>query len=165
MNLLRYIVPLLVLSILAACQPVQAPVAGTYDVAGPPIERVAIPMEDDCLINVILPYRFDGAIVGEAEIHLAILAKGSCEGVAPGLYDETIAAKGNFTGTVDGKAGTFAFLYLLTAAAGEPFAGLISVIPGSGTGELQGIQGEFMVAGQLHGDERPTYEGGYYFAR
>lgn len=164
MRTICIVIMLLLVPIISACQPLQVPLSGTYDVAGPPIERTAIPVGDDCLINIMLPYWFEGVIQGTAEVHLGILGKGPCEEMAPGVFDEVIASKGTFNGVVDGKEGSFDFIYTLTAKAGEPFEGLISIIPGSGTGELVGVRADLIARGSLSSDEPGTYEGGYYFA-
>ena len=45
------------------------------------------------------------------------------------------------TGTLEGKRGTFALMQLGTMAQGSPPQLTLSIVPGSGTGELAGIQG------------------------
>ncbi|MEZ4866593.1 MAG: nuclear transport factor 2 family protein [Caldilineaceae bacterium] len=137
---------------------------GAYMISGPPLERMTTPSGDGCLVNVVLPYTFNGAITGSAEVHLAVLGQGPCEEMGPGLFDETVAAKGAFTGTVDGKAGTFAFLYGFQGQAKQPFDGFIRIIPGSGTGELQGILGEFKATGNPLSGEPFVYVGNYAWA-
>jgi hypothetical protein len=48
------------------------------------------------------------------------------------------------TGTLDGKAGSFALEHLATMDASGPKMQVI-VVPGSGTGELKGISGTFTI--------------------
>jgi hypothetical protein len=48
------------------------------------------------------------------------------------------------TGTLDGKSGSFAFMHSATIADNQP-ALSVTVVPGSGTGELGGISGTFTI--------------------
>ncbi len=145
----------------ANAAPADTAVEGTYAISGPPLERMTTPSGDGCLVNVVLPYEFSGAITGTAEVHLAVLGQGPCEEMGPGLFDETVAAKGTFTGTVDDKAGTFEFLYGFQGQARQPFNGFIQIIPNSGTDELQGILGDFTATGDPLNGEPFVYAGNY----
>ena len=55
------------------------------------------------------------------------------------------------TGNLHGKEGTF----VLTHVAGEAHGMKVAVVPGSGTGDLRGISGEFVL--QRHDDGSHTY--------
>lgn len=49
------------------------------------------------------------------------------------------------TGTLNGKKGSFAMMHWGTLVPGQPYELRILVVPGSGTGELAGIEGAFTV--------------------
>ena len=56
-----------------------------------------------------------------------------------------------FTGTLDGKSGTFALMHSATMDKAGPKM-TVTVVPGSGTGELKGIAGVFsiVIEGGVH---------------
>jgi hypothetical protein len=68
------------------------------------------------------------------------------------------AAVERFTGTVDGKKGSFALVHRGTmSAAGQEMA--ISIVPDSGSGELKGIAGNLTV--KIAKDGTHTYDLAY----
>lgn len=102
--------------------------AGAFD-AGPRIDRLAISRH------------LAGAVEGEGRQSLMIfyhdrerLDRGPGEWVGLDLI----------TGTVDGRAGTFAVRQRgrFTGDEGERWSGTAEVVPGSGTGDLEGLSGE-----------------------
>jgi len=89
---------------------------------------------------------YDGAIAGRSITQFSY------------AYDDasntgTYVATESFQGTVDGRAGTFAFVHSATTRGSAREHELFVVVPGSGTGELDGITG----TGGLRIDEDGTH--------
>ena len=89
---------------------------------------------------------YDGAIAGRSATQFSF------------AYDDatntgTYVATESFQGTVDGRAGTFAFVHSATTRGGAREHEFFVIVPGSGTGELAGITG----TGELHIDEDGTH--------
>lgn len=61
-----------------------------------------------------------------------------------------------FTGTMDGKQGSFVMQHNGIVTAGEPELSVV-IIPGSGTGELTGITGTLEID-NINGDHSYTFE-------
>jgi hypothetical protein len=90
---------------------------------------------------------YDGAIAGRSATQFSY------------AYDDasntgTYVATESFEGTVDGRAGTFAFVHSATTRGGARQLELFVVVPGSGTGGLAGITG----TGVLHIGEDGTHQ-------
>jgi len=77
--------------------------------------------------------RFIGAISGESEARL-LTARTSD-------HTATYVAIEAFTGEVDGRAGGFTLAHSSTILDGVPVSDYFLVVPDSGTGELEGING------------------------
>ena len=105
---------------------------GTFDV-----KLVALPVEniaDDALIHRrSIDKTFHGALTGTSQGQM--LASGTTtEGSAVYVAVERV------TGTLDGRAGTFALYHLGVMERGVPTLS-VTIVPDSGTGELAGIRG------------------------
>ncbi len=65
----------------------------------------------------------------------------------------TYVAMESFEGSVGGRAGTFNFVHSATTTGSDRQAEFLTIVPGSGTGELAGIRG----TGSLTVDEDGTH--------
>ncbi|WP_250031396.1 DUF3224 domain-containing protein [Paractinoplanes maris] len=71
----------------------------------------------------------------------------------PGSNTGTYVAMESFEGSVAGRTGAFNFVHSATTTGGGRQAEFLTIVPGSGTGELSGIHG----AGALAVDEDGTH--------
>jgi hypothetical protein len=109
---------------------------GTFDV-----KLVALPVEniaDDALIHRrSIDKTFHGALTGTSQGQM--LSSGTTtEGSAVYVAVERV------TGTLDGRAGTFALYHTGVMERGAP-ALSVTIVPDSGTGELAGIKGTLSI--------------------
>jgi len=70
----------------------------------------------------------------------------------------TYVAMEAFEGSVDGRAGTFAYVHSATTSGSDRSHEFFLVVPGSGTGELAGIHGDGSMAVDADGTHRVTFE-------
>jgi len=95
---------------------------------------------------------FSGDIVGTSNVEM--LASRAPSGGAGYVALERIRA------TFDGKTGTFALLHIGTMTSDTQWAKW-PIVPGSGTGELAGINGEATIERDEDGTHRFTLECGF----
>lgn len=107
-------------------------ITGTFEIkmtAQPPLSEV-----DGVVIAPIqFDKQFSGPLTATSVVHM-IGTRGPVEGSAGYVAMERV------TGTLDGKTGTFVLQHSGTMHAGEQ-ALTVTVVPGSGTGELAGLRG------------------------
>jgi hypothetical protein len=70
----------------------------------------------------------------------------------------TYVAMEAFEGSVDGRAGTFAYVHSATTSGADRSHEFFLVVPGSGTGELAGIRGDGSLVVETDGTHRVTLE-------
>ena len=70
----------------------------------------------------------------------------------------TYVAMEAFEGSVDGRAGTFAYVHSATTSGADRTHEFFLVVPGSGTGELAGIRGGGSMAVEADGTHRGTLD-------
>ncbi len=70
----------------------------------------------------------------------------------------TYVAMEAFEGSVDGRAGTFAYVHSATTSGADRTHEFFLVVPGSGTGELAGIRGGGSMAVEADGTHRVTLD-------
>jgi hypothetical protein len=63
-----------------------------------------------------------------------------------------------FEGSVDGRAGRFAYVHSATTSGTDRNHEFFLVVPGSGTGELAGIRGDGSLVVETDGTHRVTLE-------
>ena len=97
-----------------------------------------VPQEDAIQAGrLTLEKSFTGALVGESKGQM-LSAMGTVKGSGSYVAIET------FTGTLDGKKGSFALAHSGTMQGGK-FVLHVSVVPDSGTGELVGLTGTMTI--------------------
>lgn len=127
-----------------ACEAVAMVITGTFEVsmqAEPPYEDV----DGVAFARVRIDKRFVGPLTATSALQM-LSARGPVKDSAAYVALERVR------GTLDGKAGTFAFVHLGLMNRGVPSLTL-TVVPDSGTGELEGLQGHMaidIVGGQHH---------------
>jgi hypothetical protein len=126
---------------------------GTFEVKVTPLaaeENVGDPM----IGRLALEKQFSGALSGTS--------KGQMLGIGTDIKDSGgyVAAE-RFTGTLDGKKGSFSLQHSGTMQAGK-FVLNVIVVPDSGTGELTGITGKMNI---LIKDGKHLYEFEYSFVK
>ncbi len=155
---------LLIAALVTGCQSVvaPAPINATYDYAGPPTLGEAVNFEDTCLLPIEIGYAFSGDIEGVATSQAQILHDGLCEPDTQYCdYNEKWVAEGVYEGEVKGQAGTFD--YFLTATVNDcHFDAQMAIEPGTGTGDLAGING-IIIFDEEPGDEPPWPVTGYVY--
>ena len=148
--------------------PIQA--SGTFGTTGPPSIWTSRNLGDDCIIDLIFPFAFTGTVSGTvSSVRYQIFFQGPCREGAPGRHDEVWQATGTFEGTVDGREGTFDFIYVATVEGGGEAPGImdarIAIL--RGTGELETLRGVLITEDHLHGTDptlpKPKYTGLLYF--
>ena len=92
---------------------------------------------------------FAGGLAGESKGQM-LSAFGTVKGSGAYVAIET------FTGTLDGRTGSFALMHSGTMRGGTPVLS-VSVIPDSGTGELAGLSGT-MTIDPTGGEHRYTFD-------
>lgn len=112
--------------------------AATFDdAAGAVLERVAAPKT----------FRGDLAATSHAELLTVHDADGK-----PAVY----VGVERVTGTLHGRSGTFVLHHTAPGTAGEPL--VIRIIPNTGSGELQGLQGTLSITGDVDGGHTYTID-------
>ena len=103
------------------------------------------PMPSDAFPRLKLNKQFHGELEGTSAGEM-MSVDGAVEG--SGAY----AAIERFTGTLSGRAGSFALVHNGTMRRGGEFSMIIRVVPDSGTGELAGLTGtmEIVLDGGKH---------------
>lgn len=148
----------------AGCQSAvaPAPINATYDYAGPPILGEAVNFEDTCLLPIEIGYAFSGDIEGVATFQAQVLHDGLCEPDTQYCdYNEKWVAEGVYEGEVKGQAGTFDY-FLIATVNDCHFTAQMAIEPGSGTGDLAGING-IIIFDEEPGDEPPWPVTGYVY--
>jgi hypothetical protein len=118
--------------------------------AAGPFNVKVIPQDDklnDGISRMILDKQYHGDLEGTSEGQM--LAIGSAK--SSGVY----VAIETFTGTLQGKTGSFALHHTGIMTKAEPSLS-ISVVPDSGTGELTGIAGKMNII--IASDGKHTYD-------
>ncbi|WP_338762526.1 DUF3224 domain-containing protein [Massilia sp. METH4] len=112
-------------------------VTGTFDVKVTPVpaQRAAA---DDTRGRMTFTKTFQGALAGTSEGEM--LTAG-----APATGTAGYVALERFTGTLDGRRGSFVMQHSGTMAGGRQELAIV-ISPGSGTGELAGIAGTAAIA-------------------
>ncbi len=108
---------------------------GTFDVKLLPTANAPDPSLSSYSINKTFHGGLEATTVGEM-YSAGDPAKGSAGYVAI----ERV------TGTLNGRTGTFAIIHMATMQPGVPPQMSITIVPGSGTGQLAGITGTFTIA-------------------
>lgn len=97
-------------------------------------------------------YRYEGDLTGESTLHYLMQYNADGSG--------SFVALERFTGTLHGKAGSFVFQHVGTF---EPVRAALTIIPGSATGELDGLRGTAQIELAGHAESYPlTLD--YHFA-
>ena len=105
---------------------------GTFDV------KLAPQTSDPPLGRFLLDKQYHGALEGASKGEM--LTAGSGAAGSSGGY----VALEQFTGTLDGRKGSFVLQHSGTMTAGAPQL-TITVVPDSGTGELKGLTGKMNI--------------------
>jgi hypothetical protein len=117
--------------------------AGEFDVQLGAPETLPVAAESPAIARFKLEKEYHGPMQGHASGEM--LSAGQ-----PQLGEATYVAIESFFGALDGRAGGFAL-----AHRGDMHAGVdtlhISIVPGSGSGELAGIQGELKIRREAAG--------------
>jgi len=153
----------LILITVPASAAIPTEVSGKIAFAGQPTVEMR-PAGHKCIADVDVPYAFyDGNLEGHALVHLRVVSHGPCPAM-PFENKENIKGMGTFTGTVDGKSGTFDFTYQGKAWPAEPgdLALTASIVILSGTEELTDLHGVLKVS-YLMGDDYDSYSGKIHF--
>ena len=108
--------------------------AGSFTVEMTPQDD-GVTHEDVTLARVVLSKRFDGDLTGTGHGQM-LTAMTPVKGSAAYVAIERV------TGTLHGRAGSFVFQHVGTMNQGAQQLS-IRVVPGSGTGDLTGIEGVF----------------------
>lgn len=111
--------------------------SGTFDVTVTPEPPGSEAATTAGLSRLSIAKRFSGGMDGTS--HGEMLAVG--DGRTAGGY----VAIEKFTGTVDGRKGSFALIHRALMRGGAPEGWTVAVVPGSGTGELAGIDGSLTI--------------------
>jgi hypothetical protein len=108
--------------------------SGTFDVKVLPTTNAPDPSLSSHSVNKTFHGGLEATTVGEM-YSAGDPAKGSAGYVAI----ERV------TGSLNGRTGTFAIIHMATMQPGVPPQMAITIVPGSGTGELTGITGTFTI--------------------
>lgn len=110
---------------------------GTFDVTVNP-QQPDNPQAEAAGINRLsLDKRFHGALDATSQGEMLAIGDGSTSGAYVALE--------KVTGSLDGRRGSFALMHRSGLRGGDPENWSILVVPGSGTGELSGIDGEMEI--------------------
>ncbi|MFT3756299.1 MAG: DUF3224 domain-containing protein [Pseudoxanthomonas sp.] len=118
---------------------------GTFQVKIKPQQADNPDAQAGGIVRLALDKTFTGALQGQSHGEMLADSDGSR---ADGAY----VAIEKFTGTLDGREGSFVLVHRSLMRDGKPEQWSILVSPGSGTGALAGIDGEFTIniAGGVH---------------
>jgi hypothetical protein len=138
-------------------------VSGTLAWAGPPTNIEMKTAGDNCIIDLDLPYAFNGDMQGIASFHFRIVSHGACP-AGPFQYAENLKARGTFVGEVWDKQGSLDLKFVATAWPADPgelaLVGKIIIL--SGAGELANLHGLLDVS-YIMGDDYDFYSGQFHF--
>jgi hypothetical protein len=110
---------------------------GAFDVKVNAPEMIAVPEGASAIGRHLLEKTYHGALQGRSVGEM--LSAGQ-----PRSGEASYVAIESFSGTLDGRTGGFALAHLGTMhAGGESLQ--VTVVPGSGSGELTGITGELVI--------------------
>jgi hypothetical protein len=138
-----YAIPLLLLALCAGASARRLPentpmhATGTFDVKVKPQQPDNPDAQASGTMRLALEKHFSGALQGESH--------GEMLGVGDGKSAGGYVAVETFDGTLDGRKGGFALVHRALMRDGKPERWSILVAPGSGTGGLAGIDGEFTI--------------------
>jgi hypothetical protein len=110
---------------------------GHFDITVTPQQADNPQAEAAGLLRMSIDKRYHGGIDGVAQGEM--LASG--DGKQHGAY----VAIEKITATLDGRSGSFALVHRAVMQQGVPENWMISVVPGSGTGQLAGISGTLTI--------------------
>jgi hypothetical protein len=96
------------------------------------------------LSHAVVEYTYQGDIQGQSTIHYVMNYNADGSG--------QFVALEYFTGSIGGKSGSVVFQQVGTF---EPVTATLSVLPGSGTGELAGLRGESHISIPGHMEQYP----------
>lgn len=124
----------------------QAQTALTAEAGGDFIVEDAIPTSvapdgDECQIELMATFRFEGSLQGSFTAPFEIEHEGPCDEPAP----EEFEAQGTFAGTVNGASGTFEVKFEGTISTAGQAQGVLEIE--EGTGELEGLEGSLTLTG------------------
>ena len=123
---------------------------GSFRPDGPPKQKPArIEAGRGCVVDVRQTYIVQGTLAGSFNIDFRILVHGPC-GQPIGTFAEEWIARGEFAGSLLGKAAKARFTYTAIARPGGQVSGLIVL--------GQGIEGELHVSGSFS-DGELVYDG------
>lgn len=108
---------------------------GTFDVKVAPLEPVG--KDDQTIARYSLDKQFHGALEGTS--HGEMLSAGNPASDAGAVAMEKV------TGKLDGRSGAFVLLHDGIMVGGKPQHWTITIVPGSGTGDLQGLAGTMQI--------------------
>ena len=111
--------------------------AGDFEVRLTPQPPAADQTPDATRGRMLIDKHFHGALEAESKGEM-LMGGDPAEGSAGYVAIERV------TGTLDGKQGSFLLQHSATMHAGQ-FSLSVTVIPGSGTGELGGIEGSMTI--------------------
>ena len=111
---------------------------GQFDVKVAP-EGQPDPGDGSVLGRMSLEKTYHGGLDGPSKGTMLTASSTGTEGSA------AYAAVERFTGTLDGKKGSFALVHRGTMSSAAGQAMNISIVPDSGSGELKGISGELKI--------------------
>jgi hypothetical protein len=138
-------------------------VSGTMGWAGEPTNFEERTAGDNCIMEMDLPYWFDGDMQGFASFHFRIVSHGACP-AGPFQYSENLKARGTFVGSVGDKAGSLDLKFVSTAWSADlgesALVGKIFIL--SGTEELANLHGVLDVS-YIMGDDYDSYTGQFHF--
>ncbi|HEY1657883.1 MAG TPA: DUF3224 domain-containing protein [Candidatus Sulfotelmatobacter sp.] len=112
---------------------------GTHMHAAGPFDVKATPQDDklnDGLSRMLLEKQYHG--------QLEATSKGQMLAIRPGNGSGAYVALETITGTLQGKSGSFALYHAGVMSKGVPTLS-VNVVPDSGTGQLQGIEGKMTI--------------------
>jgi len=142
------LVSLLIVSTAYASKPVQG--AGTFYLNDDPIINSVRQADGNMIINQTLSFDYDGTIVGSSIADVTCLAKPTSETVCHG--------RETFTGSLEGKSGTFVFQVTVKVDETGQIKGQWTIL--EGTSELAALHGSGTVAGTV---DDGTYTLNYHF--
>ena len=128
---------------------------GEFDVSIKPQQPDNAEAQGAGVNRLSLDKRFRGALEGRSTGEMLAIGDGRTSGAYVALE--------KFTGTLDGRSGGFALMHRAGMRDGSVEGWSVTVVPDSGTGELQGIDGEMTIViadGKHHYDLRYSLPAG-----
>jgi hypothetical protein len=110
---------------------------GEFDVSIKPQQPDNAEAQSAGVNRLSLDKHFRGALEGRSTGEMLAIGDGRTSGAYVALE--------KFTGTLDGRSGGFALMHRAGMRGGGVEGWSVTVVPDSGTGELQGIDGEMAI--------------------